>query len=562
VFRSRRARHGILGLVLMLLGLALNVGVAHAQSILVYTGNGANNLGYTKFGVAAGKPVVSAAVLPPDLSAFDCTILPINSVQFSASQQSTFSTYLQGGGTLLALGEWVRSPTIGHSAANATMNDLASSLGSGLSIVNGESQVGFDTTTSIDAAPLTAGVGSIRYGAASTVSVSGAGASLVRLPVGVVGGGSTFVAAESIGAGVFLLSGDSSIFSDDNDTGYTAQDNATFVGNLCGSPPPPECSDLQDNDSDGQIDFGPGSGNDPGCTSATDDSEATDANPECSDEIDNDSDGQIDFGPGSGNDPGCTSATDDSEATDANPECSDEIDNDSDGQIDHPNDRGCDSAVDDSESPDPPLPACADGVDNDGDGRTDFGVGSQNDPGCSSPADDDETAFLWGRGAVGDSFSAMSTNVKRASRYLLWYGPVKVSSLSVYLDGDGGATGSQVVRGLIYRGASPGALLAETQQVTITAGDPGRWFDLSFSSPITLNPGYYWLGLHSGPNHGVARYAWDPGDSGSRRYNIDGFVNGASDPFLVGPTFSDSQRISTHARGDRERSIGAAMAGR
>ena len=37
----------------------------------------------------------------------------------------------------------------------------------------------------------------------------------------------------------------------------------------------------------------------------------------------------IDYGPGG--DPGCTSATDNSEATDSNTQCSDEIDNDSDG---------------------------------------------------------------------------------------------------------------------------------------------------------------------------------------------------------------------------------------
>jgi LPXTG-motif cell wall-anchored protein len=68
------------------------------------------------------------------------------------------------------------------------------------------------------------------------------------------------------------------------------------------------------------------------------------------------------------------------------PECSDGIDNDGDGVADA-QDPGCltpDGVFDPND--DDERNECIDGVDNDGDGRIDFG----NDPGCSSPQDDDE----------------------------------------------------------------------------------------------------------------------------------------------------------------------------
>jgi large repetitive protein len=66
--------------------------------------------------------------------------------------------------------------------------------------------------------------------------------------------------------------------------------------------------------------------------------------PECADGIDNNGDGKIDFP----NDPGCTSATDDSESNVCPgpmcPACGDGIDNDSDGLTDYPADFACASA--------------------------------------------------------------------------------------------------------------------------------------------------------------------------------------------------------------------------
>jgi hypothetical protein len=66
--------------------------------------------------------------------------------------------------------------------------------------------------------------------------------------------------------------------------------------------------------------------------------------PQCRDGVDNDGDGLIDLG----QDPGCTSPSDNSEL-DNPPQCSDGVDNDRDGFIDFPNDPGCFSLTDNSE---------------------------------------------------------------------------------------------------------------------------------------------------------------------------------------------------------------------
>lgn len=70
---------------------------------------------------------------------------------------------------------------------------------------------------------------------------------------------------------------------------------------------------------------------------------------QCSDNQDNDGDGRVDYP----NDPGCSSSTDNDEFNTivVNPvyQCSDNQDNDSDGRVDYPNDPGCSSATDNDE---------------------------------------------------------------------------------------------------------------------------------------------------------------------------------------------------------------------
>lgn len=107
---------------------------------------------------------------------------------------------------------------------------------------------------------------------------------------------------------------------------------------------------------------------------------------QCNDGKDNDGDGMVDFP----DDPGCTSAEDDSENSPPAPQCKDGRDNDGDGKIDFPDDPGCYAPNQDDETddcPDGPLcPQCSNGKDDDGNGQTDYPA----DTGCSSAADNDE----------------------------------------------------------------------------------------------------------------------------------------------------------------------------
>jgi hypothetical protein len=155
---------------------------------------------------------------------------------------------------------------------------------------------------------------------------------------------------------------------------------------------------------------------------------------------------------------------------------------------------------------------------------------------------------VFGKSTVGGSFSAMSTDVKRATRFPL-SSSARITKLRAYLDGRGAATGSQMVKGVIYAdsGGEPGALRATSTAVSIAAGRAPGWVDLVLTAPITLGPGNYWLGLHSSPTHAVARYAWGT-RAGARRYNLDAYADGPSDPF-GGGRFSDSQEISIFAFG-------------
>jgi parallel beta-helix repeat protein len=159
----------------------------------------------------------------------------------------------------------------------------------------------------------------------------------------------------------------------------------------------------------------------------------------------------------------------------------------------------------------------------------------------------DSSPTLLGRRAASTSYSGMSANVKRATPFPLFF-PVTVRKLSAYLDGRGATTGSQVLTAIIYRNATggPTELVARSFQVTIPAGrDPG-WVDFYLPFPPRLQPGVYWLGIHSGASGGVARFAWDPA-ANSRRFNIDAYSDGPSSPF--GTSLIDNQQMSIYASG-------------
>lgn len=103
----------------------------------------------------------------------------------------------------------------------------------------------------------------------------------------------------------------------------------------------------------------------------------------CEDGLDNDGDGLTDYP----SDPGCISASDNSEREAAGAQCDNGVD-DSDSEdiiADYPADVGCAGPTDNDE-----RNQCNDATDNDGDGRTDY-QGVAPDSKCSSAADNDES---------------------------------------------------------------------------------------------------------------------------------------------------------------------------
>jgi hypothetical protein len=204
---------------------------AHVPArVLVYVGNHAIDEGYTKFGRAARATVVTRAVLPATLSRYRCVVLPINQVRFRARQKAIFAAYLVGGGRILALAEFREF----SAAAVKTMNNLASSLGTGLRLTPANVALGFHTTHRINPSAFTRQVRAIRFAATSLVRVvvHGHARSLVQ-----TSNGKTFIGVDRMGHGVFMLSGDSNVFSDFSGTGYSRQDNGVLVRNFCAFPP-------------------------------------------------------------------------------------------------------------------------------------------------------------------------------------------------------------------------------------------------------------------------------------------------------------------------------------
>jgi hypothetical protein len=138
----------------------------------------------------------------------------------------------------------------------------------------------------------------------------------------------------------------------------------------------------------------------------------------------------------------------------------------------------------------------------------------------------------------------MAANQKRGSKFTL---PDKATLLgfSAYLDGGGATTGSQTVRMVLYRDNNgvPGGRWAQSNIVTIAAGTPGRW--VNFSAPATpLDPGQYWIVLHTGDTTGIARNRG--GDGPANWYgNLDAFADGPANPF--GPGAAGTGTLSVKA---------------
>lgn len=240
-FRRAAGKRGALGEVLCAALIVVCVAAPAASAsgqLLVFNGNRAFNDTYSEtffsFAQAATRTPVTTTSLPADLSPNACVLLPANSATFDAGQKATLASYLNGGGTIIAMGENGRFAS--GPAATQTMNDLAASLGVA---VSGSPFAAVDpdyrTTTRIQASPYTDGVAKLGYAYTSLIQVS----SPAKLLVSTNQGNQPFLAVQDFGTGKFVYSGDGNIFSDLIGA-YSVDDNARFAKNLCGDIRPPD----------------------------------------------------------------------------------------------------------------------------------------------------------------------------------------------------------------------------------------------------------------------------------------------------------------------------------
>ncbi len=155
-----------------------------------------------------------------------------------------------------------------------------------------------------------------------------------------------------------------------------------------------------------------------------------------------------------------------------------------------------------------------------------------------------EASATFGQTSIGASSDSFAANRKRVSEYALPLAGT-VSKLSIYL-APTATSGQQVLEGVIYSDASgkPGNLLGTTSQLTFESADAAGWYELTFSTPLSLAAGNYWIGVMTGATGGVAGFRYNS-VSGSRDYNSNAYASGPSNPF--GSVSTDSERMSLYA---------------
>jgi hypothetical protein len=140
-------------------------------------------------------------------------------------------------------------------------------------------------------------------------------------------------------------------------------------------------------------------------------------------------------------------------------------------------------------------------------------------------------ALTLGKVTIGASDGGgLVANVKRVNEYQLNVG-ASVSKMDIYLS-PSGAAGSQVMEGVIYAdaGGSPGALMAQSQEISFSSTSAAGWYDLPLASGVTLSPGKYWLGIYTGGTSAVAAYRYDEAASDRARLaNNQTYVKGGSE---------------------------------
>jgi hypothetical protein len=154
------------------------------------------------------------------------------------------------------------------------------------------------------------------------------------------------------------------------------------------------------------------------------------------------------------------------------------------------------------------------------------------------------TQGTFGKTTVGASTDAFATGRKRVNMYALSRAGL-VSKLDIYLQPTG-VSGQQSIEGILYANSAgaPGALLGVSTELVYHSTEAAGWYELSFTTPLNLPAGNYWIGVITGSASDVAGYRYDS-VTGSRDYNTNAYASGPSNPF--GSPTVDAEQMSIYA---------------
>jgi hypothetical protein len=183
------------------------------------------DLSFESWSAATGQPAEVRAGLPGQLTSYRCVAL-IDNEALSQADVARLTDYLKAGGTVVAIGEHEGGP---FEIGDETLNQLADSLGAGLSLNDDAVDFGPNETSGIIPSTLTEDVFTLGLNWASTVDVFGSAQPLVEAAEG----GAYVVGEQHVGAGTFVMSGDSNMFTDDSFEAFDFYDNGQFVRDLC-----------------------------------------------------------------------------------------------------------------------------------------------------------------------------------------------------------------------------------------------------------------------------------------------------------------------------------------
>lgn len=213
--------------ILLIVAVSLPSASVVAGDVLSYWGEGGAPLNYSLFEAATGKSVFYSAVLPADLSIYDCILLPINGLNSEAFSESTLAAldgYVRSGGRVIAQAEHGTYP-----GPIDAMNGLAAYLGAQLAVLPDTIDCGYNVTTNIHPSNFTVGVNSIGMACTSQVGIAiGPNAhSLAGTPTDNI----PFIGVDVIGDGLFFLFGDGNVF--EASVFGIGEDNGILAANVC-----------------------------------------------------------------------------------------------------------------------------------------------------------------------------------------------------------------------------------------------------------------------------------------------------------------------------------------